>query len=280
MGATSITAARMAGASAAKAAAAEAAAQGLAGQAAKEFVAKAVSKAAGRAATVGGGAMEDSLKAPAQASRPAIRFAAWALTFCKRTRRCSAIWLKAAQRPNRPAKRLQGRPRAKPHCLPAPLRWLLARPAAILGKMVAPVKPGWMGTSRTGGAIAGGIGEGLPEAVQGGAGQYAQNLAVKKYADETQDPMAGVADASAREGIGGHFVGMGGGRHPEARGAKARTRRKLAALQRSQRRRSAGRSFPLRWKVQKMHRIKARRSGPIRSNNALTPFVHSSKTAT
>ena len=59
MGATSITAARMAGASAAKAATAEAvAAQALPWQAAPEFDATAVSKAAGRAATVGGGAME------------------------------------------------------------------------------------------------------------------------------------------------------------------------------------------------------------------------------
>ena len=49
----------------------------------------------------------------------------------------------------------------KPHC-PGAVAMVTAQPAAIVfGKMVAPVKPGWMGTSRTGGAIAGGIGEGL-----------------------------------------------------------------------------------------------------------------------
>ena len=127
----------------------------------------------------------------------------------------------------------------------------------MLGKMVAPVKPGWMGTSRTGGRHCRRHRWGLPEAVQGGAGQYAQNLAVKKYADETQDPMAGVADASAREGIGGTLSVwvVGAIQKPEAPKPHASKTRRSPTQSTPQVRRPF---LPaLRWKVQKMHRIKA-----------------------
>ena len=145
--------------------------------------------------------------------------------------------------------------------------------------MVSPVKTGWMGTSRTGHA--------------GGLSKRGRRKPFRAALDSTRRTLpsevmptrhktrwqALLTHRRVKASAGTVSVGVGAIQKPEA--PKPARVEKLAALQRSQRRRSAGRSLSCsRWKVQKMHRIKARKRSEADPIKQRLDACHSSKTAT
>ena len=252
MGATSITAARMAGASAAKAATAEAAAQELQGRPPKEFVAKAVSKAAGRAATAAA-LWRDSFEGSSAGQQTGDQVRSMGLDVLQKNSPMFRDLVEGGATPEQAREEVARATENESALSAGAVAMSHGQPAATcLARWLRRSNLAGWGTSRTGGAIAGGIGEGPAEAVQGGAGQYARRTLPSRSTPTRHKTRWQALLTHRRVKASAGTGGMGSGGHPEARGAKTRTRRKLAALQRSQRRRSAGRScLPPPWKVQK-----------------------------